>query len=474
MSFLEGLFGTVQGSFYKVPAWVDESKPPGMTSQSGALKGNPNWSNLVTGAFLVYSPNAVWMAIALAVYFYFPYDLDAVRDPSSDAFAGWMGRRALLNLFVVYTYYGWWHVTLYFWWGKRPFNPARQYRFSKVAHNIWYTTLGTLQWTGWEGLYAYCLATGRLPFVADATSFESWTGIVKFVAWCFAVPLYREVHFYFAHRLIHVKCLYKYVHSTHHRNTDIEPFAGLCMHPIEHLYYYTSSGHAFYMLATPWAFLWNGIHLILSPAASHSGYEDCMQSDQYHYLHHRFFECNYGTPTFMMDRTFGTFRDQLSTKSKTYKGQHVEGKSVKMDSKTSAKQDAKATLTGPYQMDQTIFNLFTLSCPMLVYAALTQRWGAHRINIERLGVSNAAAVAAYVTLGPILVSLALLLGSSCRLSGLKKAITYPFHKDSASNFGFHIVVGICMSVMPAYHLIHMSLAPPGESVYYSFANNTSL
>ena len=40
-------------------------------------------------------------------------------------------------------------------------------------------------------------------------------------------------------RFIHIKAMYKYIHSLHHRNTDIEPFAGLCMHPIEHLYYYT-------------------------------------------------------------------------------------------------------------------------------------------------------------------------------------------------------------------------------------------
>ena len=74
------------------------------------------------------------------------------------------------------------------------------------------------------------LGNWGLPFVSDAVTFDSWLGIAKFGAWCFAVPLYREVHFYFAHRLIHIKCLYKYVHSTHHRNTDIEPFAGLCMH----------------------------------------------------------------------------------------------------------------------------------------------------------------------------------------------------------------------------------------------------
>ena len=128
-----------------------------------------------------------------------------------------------------------------------------------------------------------------------------------FILAAFWVPLYREFHFYFAHRFIHIKvyyqeiimlylyihrfirikALYKYVHSLHHRNTDIEPFAGLCMHPIEHLYYYSCVGPSLLVFATPFAFMWNGVHLLISPAASHSGWEDHFQSDQYHYLHHR-------------------------------------------------------------------------------------------------------------------------------------------------------------------------------------------
>ena len=82
----------------------------------------------------------------------------------------------------------------------------------------------------------------------------------------FWVPLYREIHFYFSHRLIHIKALYKYIHSVHHRNTDIEPFAGLSMHPVEHLYYYSCVGPSLLIFGTPFAFMWMGLHLILSPA----------------------------------------------------------------------------------------------------------------------------------------------------------------------------------------------------------------
>ena len=154
--------------------------------------------------------------------------------------------------------------------------------------------------------------------------------------------------------------MYKYIHSLHHRNTDIEPFAGLSMHPVEHLYYFTSIGPSLLLFASPFTFLWNAYHLIIAPAAGHSGWEDHFQADQFHYLHHRyvdihqyannaiyknciyrFFECNYGTSGYPMDKIFGTFRDKLKENGTTYKG----GADEKIDSKSVAIHDRKASLT---------------------------------------------------------------------------------------------------------------------------------
>ena len=60
------------------------------------------------------------------------------------------------------------------------------------------------------------------------------------------------------------------------------------MHPVEHLYYFTSVGPSLFLFASPFTFIWNGLHLIISPAAGHSGWEDHFQSNQFHYLHHRY------------------------------------------------------------------------------------------------------------------------------------------------------------------------------------------
>ena len=64
---------------------------------------------------------------------------------------------------------------------------------------------------------------------------------------------------------------HRYVHSLHHRNTDIDPFSGLCMHPVEHLYYYSCVGPSLVFLMSPLGMYWNLVHLLISPAASHSG-----------------------------------------------------------------------------------------------------------------------------------------------------------------------------------------------------------
>ncbi len=53
-----------------------------------------------------------------------------------------------------------------------------------------------------------------------------------------------------------------------------EPFSGLCMHPVEHLYYWSCAVIPLMMFPTsPFAMLWVGQHALLAPAASHSGWE---------------------------------------------------------------------------------------------------------------------------------------------------------------------------------------------------------
>jgi sterol desaturase/sphingolipid hydroxylase (fatty acid hydroxylase superfamily) len=313
-----GLGGTVQGSFFKAPEWVDLNLAPGRTNQA---KVYGSWTNTfksyATSAYFFYSPNLVWFLIAATTYYLFPYDFEA---PKQGLLQPWLLYRLCVNWFVTFSYFGFWNIVLYIMgWAKRKFNPTNNPSRSTMFHNIWYSALGVIQWTLWEGGFIYAYSTGRLSYQKDGEIFESYGSMAKFALWCLFVPLWRDFHFYFAHRTLHLRCLYKFVHSLHHRNTDIEPFAGLCMHPVEHLFYFGCVGPSLIPGLSPFIMMWNGIHLLISPAASHSGWEDHFQSDQFHYLHHAKFECNYGTSGPPLDKLFGTFREKLGP-SHEFKG----------------------------------------------------------------------------------------------------------------------------------------------------------
>ena len=100
-----GFAGTgPNGSFFETPEWVDKNKPPGLTSQEkmyappGMCILNKTfvyffswskinnllhlgwWIDLFNGKNIFFSPNLVWLAITLMVYFTFPYDFQAAKN----------------------------------------------------------------------------------------------------------------------------------------------------------------------------------------------------------------------------------------------------------------------------------------------------------------------------------------------------------------------------------------------------------
>lgn len=215
--------------------------------------------------------------------------------------------------------------------------------------------------------------------------------------------------------------------------------------------------------------MWFGVHLLISPAASHSGYEDNFQSDQFHYLHHRFFECNYGTGGIPYDKWFGTFRDSLDVNTKVYKGAHVASADNKMDSKSAAAADTKATLMGSLKLDQVMYNaLCYMLFPVMVAGASLKLHGLDSISIPGY-VSNAQIMAFMMSAGPLLVGITLLGMTSRRpFANPRLTFLYPFHKEKLLGaFGFNASISFLVTAVPVYHLSHMLLSEPGEAVYFS-------
>lgn len=421
-----GIAGTTDGSFFRCPGWVDLKKLPGESKQVP-----PTWSSWLAGVLkcghVLYSPNLVWLSIAAAMWVVFPYDLEAAAEWRSD----WMLRRLAINVGMTFGYVGFWHVSLYvLGWSERKFMPGVRPDVWRMTHNLWYSLLAVAQWTAWEVVFMRAYATGRLPYLADP--FGSVDDALRFAFWTVFIPLFRGCHFYFAHRLIHVKPLYKFVHSLHHRNVDIEPFAGLCMHPIEHLYYFSCVCPSLYFRMSPFHFFWNGVHLLLSPAASHSGWEDHMQSDQFHYIHHRKFECNYGSASFPLDHLFGTFRDSLYGKSLTYKGTASDVRP----------REEKPTTYPPIPPSPRGFYVYMAFTSALFLAA------AHSAAAPPQPLATAKRLAALVAFGPVLGAVLLM-----KLVGDKSDLRWPFHREVAPKFGLHLAVGLLIGVLPVYHAL---------------------
>ena len=59
----------------------------------------------------------------------------------------------------------------------------------------------------------WAAANHHVPYV-------SWLHPLYCTAWLLLIPIWREFHFYWIHRAIHWKPMYKYVHYLHHKNVQ--------------------------------------------------------------------------------------------------------------------------------------------------------------------------------------------------------------------------------------------------------------
>ena len=235
----------------------------------------------------------------------------------------WIAQMYLRNLMLFVLIVGGLH--LYFYTFKRQ---DRQLRFSnqelgrddrkffardQVWDNIfWSCVSGVTLWTAYEVFFMWSYANGLLPFYLDWREHPVW-----FVLILFAIPFFDSFHFYFIHRLLHWKPLYRIAHAVHHRNVSTGPWSGFSMHPLEHLIYLSNvlihilfashPIHIFFHLQ------WNAI----GAGVSHTGYESLTVrgkpliylSPFHHQLHHRLYNCNYGNSLVPMDRLFGSDHD---------------------------------------------------------------------------------------------------------------------------------------------------------------------
>ena len=89
------------------------------------------------------------------------------------------------------------------------------------------------------------------------------------------------------------------------------------MHPVEHVIFLGSGLIHFIVPAGPVHVLYHMQYLTLTAATTHCGFEGLVMRDQnrlklgtfHHQMHHRYFECNYGSLEVPWDKVFGSFHD---------------------------------------------------------------------------------------------------------------------------------------------------------------------
>ncbi|MBX2962674.1 MAG: sterol desaturase family protein [Cyclobacteriaceae bacterium] len=129
----------------------------------------------------------------------------------------------------------------------------------------------------------------------------------------------HDTYFYWMHRLIHHKSVYKYVHRVHHLSTNPSPWAAMAFHPLEAVL------EAGIIVVVAFAFpvhpLAIGIFLLfmmIYNVYGHLGYElypngfskglvgRWINTSVNHNMHHQYFRGNYGLYFLFWDRWLGT------------------------------------------------------------------------------------------------------------------------------------------------------------------------
>lgn len=268
--------------------------------------------------WLVLGENLIIAILSTVTWLYFHPPMEQIKTFALD----WFALMYLRNFILITVVAGGLHLLLHvrrtqgnrLRFDLRDFaTRARAFTFDHQVRDNMFWTLGSgvFFWTSYEAVMLWAMANGYAPML----SFQEHP--VWFIGLLLLTPLWISFHFYFVHRALHWPPLYKLAHALHHRNTNVGPWSGLSMHPVEHLLWMSSVLIHWLVAAHPIHIVFHMQHQALTAATSHAGFEGLLIKDRralalgnfHHQLHHRYFECNYGNLEVPWDKCFGSFHD---------------------------------------------------------------------------------------------------------------------------------------------------------------------
>jgi sterol desaturase/sphingolipid hydroxylase (fatty acid hydroxylase superfamily) len=264
------------------------------------------------------SPLAVfyWTLPVLTWIFLSP-DLGTIRQLEP----GWIGAILARNLLLIALFAGalHWHLYVRKAQGMKfkyrnawPSAQSRTFLFTnQTRDNVFWTLCSAVPiWTAYEVLSLWAMANGFIAHV-DFLAHPVYCGLLFML-----IPVFHDLHFYLTHRLIHWPPIYRRVHYLHHKNVNPGPWSGLAMHPVEHVVFFSGVLLLWILPASPLHVIYYLQGIALGAVQGHSGFQKAViggkeikHGDYFHYLHHKFFQCNYGGGFLPLDEWRGTCHD---------------------------------------------------------------------------------------------------------------------------------------------------------------------
>jgi lathosterol oxidase len=210
------------------------------------------------------------------------------------------------------------YMFFYVWRNKHYLHSKIQQKYPEKKHiirEIFYSTTTILIFgvvimlTNWAGSLGY---TRHYDGIWDYGYFYYFFSIALMIA-------LHDTYFYWTHRLMHWKPIFKYVHKVHHLSLNPTPFAAYAFHPVEAvvevaiipLIAFTIPHHTS-------AIVLFSIYSLLLNVAGHLGFElfpkgfarhrlfKWHNTSTHHNMHHRLVKCNYGLYFNVWDRLMKT------------------------------------------------------------------------------------------------------------------------------------------------------------------------
>lgn len=218
--------------------------------------------------------------------------------------------------YVVFAGLAFWIVWV---WKKEYFQAFRiQKKFpekEKIFHEIKYSFL-TFCTFGFVGMGVF--TASKLGYTKIYYEISQYGYGYFFLSILLAI-LIHDAYFYFAHRLMHHKWLFKKVHAVHHQSTNPSPWASFSFHPFEAVLEAAIVPILVFIIPIhPLAIVSFLFFMTLMNVLGHLGVElypnwflkskwtNWNNTSLHHNMHHQKFNCNYGLYFNWWDKLFGT------------------------------------------------------------------------------------------------------------------------------------------------------------------------